>query len=99
MSLEEISRDKVRNYLVKVKLYQKFIYVFLAMGGVVFGFYFFNLMDGSLAKALSNITTIVVVAFAFVPAFVFSLYVRKLEAKLDVMMKKLEEREKAQTPS
>lgn len=96
MTLEEISRDKVRDYLVKVRLYQKFVYVFMAMGGVVFAYYFFNMMDGNVGRAFTNITTLVVLLISFLPALGFTFYVRKLEGKLDVMMKKLDEREKAQ---
>ena len=95
MSIEEFSRDQVLKYRIKVKLHQKFVYVFLAMGIGVFAFFYYGLMAGDIKAMFTNPTTAIILAMAFLPAFLFSLHVKKLEAKLNKMMKKLEESSKS----
>lgn len=99
MSIKEISRDVVRDYLVKVKLFRIFIYVFVALGFLIFAFYYVGLMGADAKKALSTPITVAVLIGAFIPSMAFRWYVSSLEKKLRIMMKKLEEVENMSKPS
>jgi hypothetical protein len=79
---------------MKARIYRLFAFVFAGTGLMLFLFMFFYRTQGNIMAIADDPLAVVILAFPFIPAFVFSLISRKAEVKL----RKLLEEPETKTP-
>ena len=80
--MDEETRLKARELLLKARVYKFFAIAFAGVGAVVFISLYFKHIDGHMLSALSRLSTVVMIIVPFLPALLFTFLSGRAEKKL-----------------
>lgn len=80
--MDERTRLKAREYLLKTKLYRFITIAFLLIGVILFIFLYLTHVEGNVMDALRRPVTVLIFLVPFLPAAFLSFLTRKTEKKL-----------------
>lgn len=88
-----MDKKKLREQILKARLYRLFAFMFAGIGLILFIFMYFQNIEGNLLQAFQNPLNIGIFVIPFLPAFVLSLRASSLEKKVfDVLEGKKEKK-------
>ena len=88
--MDEQTRLKARELLLRSRVYRYSAIVFAVMGAVVFLALYFRYIEGDIIHALHNPMLVMILVLPFLPAFVLSWMAAKTANKFMVLLEKLQ---------
>lgn len=89
--MDEETRLKAREMLLRSRIYRFIALVFAALGLVMFLYLYFHRLDGDMMHALSKPGTVLVILLPFLPAAIMSWLAVRAENRFMALLEQLRE--------